>query len=158
MTKPLIRKATREDCIDLAPRLRPEDATELTLSSGPNLKRTLLESLKFSSECFVAEEEGKVICIWGFGTFLYEDNKTKVGVPWMVGSPEMMNYPVTIVAAGRASVDRWEKQCDCMCNLTHIDNTIHHKWLKHIGFEFMPDVVPTGPTQAPFLQFYRYRL
>lgn len=157
MSKPIIRPGTRKDCHDLAPRLRPEDALELRLSSGKEPLQVLLDSFAFSSECFVAEEDGLVIAIGGFGTFLHGEKKTKVGVPWMVGSPEMMRHPVTMVAAGRVAVDRWDSQCECMCNLTHQDNTAHHRWLHHIGFEFMPDVVPTGPTKAPFLQFYRYR-
>ena len=155
-----IRKALRTDCHAIAPRLREEDAKELLLSSGKEPIESLLDSFSFSSETFVAEEDGQVIAIWGFGTFIYEEagKKTLVGVPWMVGTPEMMKHPVTIVAAGRVAVDRWESQCDCLCNLTHVENTVHHRWLRHLGFQFMPDVVPTGPSKAPFLQFYRYKI
>lgn len=154
-----IRPATRADCHDIAPRLREEDALELRLSSGKEPLQSLLDTFAFSSECFVAEEDGLVIAIGGFGTFIHKGTKdTTVGVPWLVGTPEMLNHPVTLVAAGRVAVDRWESQCECLCNLTHAENTVHHRWLRHIGFEFMPDVVPTGPTGAPFLQFYRYKI
>lgn len=152
MTKPVIRKGTIEDARSLAPRLRPEDALELTLSHGPDLFATLVESIRFSSECFAAEEGGVVIALGGFGVV----EGTEMGVPWLVGSPEVLRHPVTLVAAGRVAVERWEKQCTLMSNLTHEDNHVHHRWLRHLGFSFTNGTFPVGESSAPFKQFYRY--
>lgn len=152
MSKPLIRPGTLQDCLSLAPRLRPEDALELELASGKTPLEVLKESLEVSSECFAAEADGLVIAMGGCRYI----EEMSVGVPWLVGSPEILNHPVSLVAAGRVAVDRWGKNCSVLCNLTHAENHVHHRWLRHIGFSFMPDPWPMGPTRAPFLQFFRH--
>jgi len=151
MTKPVIRPGTVADAISLAPRLRPEDALEISLTSEDSLEKTLLDSLEQSTECFAAEVDGLVIAMGGFRLL-----PGRIGIPWMVGSPEIEEYPVSMVAAGRVAVDRWASQCDVMANVTHKDNVVHHRWLRHIGFTFLPEEVPVGPQRAPFLQFYRH--
>jgi len=154
MTSLVIRAGRVADALSLAPRLRPEDATELTLARGPDVERTLLDSILFSSECYTAEEDGKVIAIGGFGSVT--TNGSCVGIPWMVGSPECLKYPKKLVEYGLASVARWESMCDVMSNVTHKDNVVHHRWLRRIGFSFLPNEVPVGDSGAPFLQFYRH--
>lgn len=151
MTKPLIRPGTVADAISLATRLRPEDALEITLTSEDPIEKALIESLKLSTECFAAEVDGLVIAMGGFRLL-----PGRIGIPWMVGSPEIEDHPVSMVAAGRVAVDRWASQCDVMANVSHQDNVVHHRWLVHIGFTFMPEVVPVGPQRAPFRQFYRH--
>lgn len=152
MSKPLIRPATLADILDLAPRIREEDALELALASGKTHLEVLKESLEVSDECFAAEDNGLVIAVGGCRYL----EGTTIGVPWLVGSPEILNHPVSLVAAGRVAVDRWGKNCTVLCNLTHSENHVHHRWLRHLGFSFSPDPWPLGPTQAPFLQFYRH--
>lgn len=152
MSKVTIRPGTVEDAVSLGPRLREEDAMELTLTSAGTPTDILKESLEFSDECFSAVVDGVVIAMGGFAL----EPKTSMGIPWLVGSPEIERHPVTLVAAGRSAVDRWEKQCTVMANVTHQDNVVHHRWLKAIGFTFLDAVVPLGPSKAPFLQFYRY--
>lgn len=151
MTKPTIRPGTEADAISLAYRLRREDALEIILTSPDPLEETLLESLKHSTECFAAEVDGLVIAMGGFRLL-----PNRIGIPWMVGSPEIEEYPVSMVAAGRAAVDRWASQCDVMANVTHKDNVVHHRWLRHIGFTFLEEEVLVGAQRAPFLQFYRH--
>lgn len=148
--KPVVRLARPEDCLSLAPRLRAEDAVELELATGKTPLEALKESLEVSAEAFAAEADGVVVALWGCSF------QNGAGSPWMVGSPEVLNYPVTFVAIGRVAVDRWSRSCSVLHNLTHTENTVHHRWLRHIGFSFAPDVVPCGPAEAPFLHFYRH--
>jgi hypothetical protein len=124
------------------------------LSAGPDLETTLLDSVLHSDECFAGVLEGRVIALWGI-SLLPLDGK-QVGVPWLVASPEALKFPMKLVGIGKEMVARWEHQCDYMTNLTHAENTVHHRWLDRIGFTFTPGTTPVGTHQAPFRQFYRY--
>lgn len=149
---PIIRPGVHEDASTLAPRLRPQDALELTLSDGPDLASTLARSVAFSTDCWAAEEDGRVIALGGFGVA----EGTAIGIPWMVGSPEVTKYPVKLVSVGREAVARWEPLCEVMMNFSHAENRLHHRWLERIGFTLAKDPIPWGHAGAPFIQFYRY--
>ena len=151
MSKVLVRAGTVVDAISLAPRLRANDARELTLSNGPDLEDTLQNAVAVSCECFAAEEDGKVIALWGMAQPVPD-----TGVPWFVGSDETAKHPRKVIQFGKEMVKRWESRCSLMMNYTHVENTVHHRWLAHIGFSFMPGTVPVGASSSPFLHFYRY--
>lgn len=123
---------------------------ELQESSGPDVEKTLLESVISSHECFAGAEDGKVIALGGVCLV------GRTGIPWLVCSPEAVRHPVKLVAVGREAVSRWEPLCDVMVNFTHPANTVHHRWLERIGFRFSPHMVPVGPNRTPFKHFYRY--
>lgn len=150
MSRVSIRAGKVADAIALAPRLRPEDALEVSLATGEDVEKSLLDSVRLSDECFAGVLGGQVIALGGV-TFI-----KGWGIPWLVASPEALKFPITLVDAGRAAVARWEKSCDVLFNYTHVDNVTHHKWLKHIGFTVVSEAVPYGASQEPFFQFYRH--
>ena len=146
------RPATEQDAISLAPRLRPEDTLELFLANGMATEDSLKESVAISTECTAACEGDVVVALYGF--CLIEG--TTIGAPWLVCAPELLKHRKVLVTEGKASVQRWAPLCTYMTNFTHADNHVHHSWLRHIGFTFMPEEVPMGASKAPFLQFYRH--
>ena len=150
MSKLTIRKGTVEDCISLAPRLRAEDVLELVLTMEGSLEEILTGSLAESYECYVGEAGGVVIAMGGIVL-----TDSPVGIPWLVGSPEVVQYPVALVRYGRSSVDRWLQVRPVLENFTWARNTVHHEWLRHIGFTLDPLQVPCGPHQEPFIHFSR---
>lgn len=147
-----IRPGTVADAISLAPRLRDDDREELLLSQGDDLEKTLKDSVESSYECFAAELDGKVIALWGIALV----PEKGWGIPWMLGSPESTQFPLKLVSIGKEAVSRWEPLCDVMTNLTYQGNVVHHRWLERIGFQFAPQEIPVGDSQAPFRQFYRH--
>lgn len=149
----MIRPGTLEDASSLAPRLRQADARELTLAAGPDLTATLRASIANSAESWAAEQSGEVIALGGV-TFIA--GPQRLGVPWMVGSDELLQHPVKLVREGRRFVSLWGRQCDTLTNFVHAENRAHIEWLKRIGFTMGPVFPEWGHGKAPFIQFHRY--
>lgn len=150
MSRVSFRPATEEDARAIARRLRPEDALELYLSSGPNIEQTLLDSVGLSDECFAAEADGAVIALGGVG-FIAD-----FAIPWLVCTPEALRFPKLMVEEARKAIARWDKRGAVrMFNFSHADNTVHHRWLEHLGFTFDPHPHLRGELQTPFRHFYR---
>lgn len=143
----IIRKGTPEDGESLAPRLRAADALELELAGA-----TIRQSIKLSSEVWAVEEEGTVIALAGLALV----ERTNAGVPWMVGSDDLLKHPIRLVREGRLFVARWEKQCAVLTNFVHAENLAGIEWLKCIGFEMGQTFPQWGPGKAPFIQFQRH--
>lgn len=146
------RRGTLEDALSLAPNLRPEDVEEVSLSHGVPPEVSLSESVVASKECFTAYEGDTILAMGGFalspcGSF---------GMPWLVGTPEMVKHPKVLVEEATIRVRLWGLQVPLLMNYSHVRNTVHHRWLKRIGFTLQPTPVPYGPSQAPFIFFYRY--
>lgn len=148
MKQLIFREGTLEDALSLAPRLRPEDALEV-VAFGEPAAEALKASLECAEETLAAVEDGVVIALGGITI------KGSFGVPWFLGSKESVKYPLQWVKMGKTLIARWEKKCSVMTNFTHPDNTVHHQWLEHLGFTFLPGTVPYGPFNTPFRQFYR---
>lgn len=145
----IIRPGTVQDAHSIAPRLREADRKEILLGWGEDVLGALVASVEASHECFAGELNGVPIALGGIV------GRDGGGFPWLVGSPECVRFPVKLTSAGIVAVARWEREFQVMCNYSHIDNTVHHAWLRNLGFSFMPDAVPYGPRQAPFFLFYR---
>lgn len=142
------RVATEADARDLAPRLRESDRTEITLSSGPDNEKTLVESVRLSVEAHCAVEDGKVICLWGIG------EQDCDGVPWMVASPEAMKHPKKLVKRTRQIIKRWSRHYRLLYNMVHAENITTIRWLKSVGFTIGPLEPAYGVGKAPFHLFF----
>lgn len=153
MSPLIIRPGTLADARSLAPRLRPADERELKLSSGGTSRDILQASVSMSDEVWAGESEGVVIALGGLTLF---DGPQRLGVPWMVGSDELLQHPIKLVREGRRFVSQWEKRCQVMTNFVHAENHVHIEWLKRIGFTMGHTFPEWGHGKAPFIQFYRY--
>lgn len=150
MSRVTIRPATAEDAIELSARLRDADLLELCLTSLMPPSALLSYSVSMSLEAWVGVGNGKVIAVGGFGIY----PGSSIGIPWLVGSPEVLKHPVQLVKVGREMVAKWSPLCSLMSNYVHKDNHVAIEWLKRIGFSMGP-VVPYGPFSSPFIKFYR---
>lgn len=146
----VLRHTVPGDAAALAPRLREADRVELTLSSGPDLLRTLEESIAGSSENITATIDDEVVGIGGCG---FTDG---VGVPWMVSSDALTQRPLSLTRIGLFSIERYAPQCKALINYVHAHNHVHIAWLQRIGFTLGETIAEYGVGKAPFIQFYRY--
>lgn len=151
MREVVIRPGRVADALSLSPGLREEDRLELQEASGPDVEKALIEAVLSSFECFAGVEGEKVIAIGGLCL------AGRIGIPWLVCSPEAVRHPKKLVEVGREAISRWEHLCELMVNFTHPANTVHHRWIERIGFHFSPGMVPVGPNKTPFKHFYRYK-
>lgn len=143
------RAATEEDTVSLCPRLRKADVEELTLSCGPDilpiLKKAVVDS---NGTAMVALEGDKVICLWGVVTL------PTMGVPWMVGSPEMYKYAKRLVKDCKKWVEETSSRHSFLTNCVHVENHASIEWLKRLGFTIGATIPQYGVGKAPFYQFY----
>lgn len=145
------RKATLDDAVSLSSRLRPEDATEVALSSSESTEALLVHSVSMSQECYAAEVDGLVIALWGVHRY-----QLVIGVPWLLASPEVSRYAKRLVADGRAWVDHISITHPVLTNFVHAGNKSSLRWLKHLGFTIGQLYPEYGVGKAPFYQFYKH--
>ena len=145
------RKATLDDAISLSSRLRPEDATEVSLTTDEPTEDVLIHAVNGSEEALAAEVGGTVIALWGV-----HRHKLVVGIPWLLSSPEVSRYAKRLVADGSQWVNRINIAYPVLTNMVHAENTTAINWLKRLGFT-VGDLYPEfGVGKAPFYQFFKY--
>lgn len=146
------RPAKVADAYSLHARLRMRDKQELTLAAGGDMFTVLINSIINSDSALCATEDGKPICLWGCGTAA-----PGLGVPWMVGSPEVGRHSRRLITDGRVWVDSLLTEYSLLNNYVHQDNTTSIRWLKQLGFTIGALIPNYGVGRAPFFHFYRCR-
>lgn len=146
-----IRQATVEDALDLAPRLRQADRDEVWASGRKTPERALLVSLGMSSHAWTGLVDGKVVCMWGCGPASMLD---RVGVPWMLGSDDLLKHQKAFLRRNREYVDAMLLCYTRLVNWVDARNTVSIRWLRWLGFE-IGDAAPHGALKMPFHRFER---
>lgn len=146
-SKPYVRVATREDCFDLAPRLREADRQEIAHAHGLEPVQSLLIGFH-SGETFAAVYEGRVIALFGCTGI-----PGVAGCPWMLASPELQKFRKQFVQECRPYCLMMLAVYRHLENRVWCGNTVHIRWLKWLGFTFDPPA-PYGIHGEPFKRFY----
>jgi hypothetical protein len=146
----MIRTATEEDAAYIGARLRRADWEELWAATGESPRMTTIRSFEISDESWVLDCGGAPLAIWGIGTS-YANN---CGVPWMVGTNHMEKHKRDIMGISRVMLDYYHTRHHVLINFTDARHTDSHRYLKWLGFEFLP-AVPHGHAGLPFHQFMR---
>lgn len=146
----VIRPATAADCHDLAPRLRPADAQELFAASSSPPEVALPSTLRW--EPSVVELDGRPEAI--MGCTRRDDIE---GVPWFLSTdiPVSPRWRVAFLRHSRAVVEEWQRWFPLLHNFTDARNTVHHRWLRWLGFTFVAQHERFGPLGLPFFEFVR---
>jgi hypothetical protein len=141
-----MRPATMDDCGPLAARLREEDAAEAYAASGIPAEYSLRLSLLFAPAT-VACVEGQPEMIFGCGN----------AQPWMLCTPLAVSprWRKCFVKHSRYHIEDWQAEYPLLHNFTDARNSVHHAWLRRVGFTFIAFNVPYGPFGLPFHQFVR---
>lgn len=141
-----IRPATIDDCVDLAPRLREEDKAEAYAASGVPAEYALKFSL-MSGGTLVACVDGRPEMIFGCPN----------GHPWMLCSPLAVSprWRKTFVRHSQDYIEDWQARFRVLHNFTDARNSVHHAWLRRVGFTFIALRDRHGPLGLPFYEFVR---
>jgi hypothetical protein len=141
-----VRRATVEDALDLAPRLREEDKKEL-LAIGMTVEESLLEGVHSPDPCYVAvDDEGVPQII--FGT--HPSDEHFLGFIWMVGTDAVKTHWIQVLRETRPWIERIRGHYTVLANAVHADNEVHIKWLRWAGFAFLRKIEING---HEFLEF-----
>lgn len=147
------RKPTTIDVVELVDNMRPADRKECELATGMDASGAVQISIGFSSYVAAVRVDGRLACIYGVCPSVLDP---RVGIPWMLGTPEMDKWPVVIMKVSKACVEDMLKVYHELINWVHADNKRAIAWLKHLGFE-VGEPAPYGPRNAQFCQFRQRR-
>lgn len=144
----------REEVINL--QLRDADVAELYASTTLSCKDALIHSLDASSRTWVIMYDGKIIAV--FGVTVHPDT-TDVGIPWLMGSQELHNIKFRIIKYSSLILNEvmFFDDITCLTNFVSVYHTEAIKWLKWLGFTFMPNEVFLVSDDVPFKQFIKWK-
>lgn len=143
-----VTPATREDILELAGSLRPEDLEEARAYGIP-IKQGLLMSLDGSYEAWTGRVDGDLVTVFGIA---HKSALSDEGVPWLMGTDLVDKYAFAFARRNKAMVKSWRARHPVMRNFVDARNKTSIRWLKWLGFE-LQDPVPMGPYQLPFYPF-----
>jgi hypothetical protein len=147
MTATEIKDCTLEATRIISESLRDQDEVEVYLLTGkPNLE-ALVASVEASRYTKVLYLGGNPAAIFGLGHLSDE-----VGVPWMVGTQEMVKHSRAWLKLAPAMRDFFHQHYPTLTNVVHEKNTRSIRWLSKLGFSFNMAPIPSLPG---FIQFTR---
>lgn len=132
--------------------LRKADIEELRVSSGKQpwdaLKSAVLHSTEWTEVGYV-EETGEIIALFGLAS------ANGIGIPWMVASPNIKKYNKILMRYSKKVIGEMNDQFTLLTNFVDSRNSLHIRWLKHMGFKFSG--IEHKIDGIPFKQFYMER-
>ena len=150
-----IRPVKPEDIPLVVNNLRQADVQEWEAFSGVH-PRNLLPFTAYDPDTFtLVRSDGVPVGL--FGTAPYRDNPT-VGLIWMVATPLLETVAVEFL---RKSV-KWLDDVQCerypvLFNYVDARNTVHIRWLKWCGFQFISRKEKWGAQSLPFYEIVRIK-
>jgi hypothetical protein len=150
-SKPYVRASSIFDCGKLAKVMRKEDKQEIWLSSKADPLQTLFRGYS-GDKCWTGiDADGEVFIMFGVSR---KDEFT--GVVWMLASDGLMNVKRPFIRECHSYVEQMFEGYDLLANHVWSKNEVHLKWLKWLGFKFLP-ATPIGIEGELFYEFYKLR-
>lgn len=146
-----VKRATEDDIKNIAPRLRQIDKDEIMASSGSVPEECLLRALNDfpALGTWAVYNNGTPEII--FGCTLSAD--PNMGIPWMVSTDALAKAPREFIKKCKMWITGFQKQFPVLKNFVSAKNTLHIRWLKWCGFEFVQLHGEFGAGKEPFWEF-----
>ena len=148
------RKSTFQDCRDMAPYMREQDANEVMASSGATPLRALQAGYNSSasSGCFtIIHEDGSIVGMFGVADCGH------FASPWLLGTDKLTETKRVMLPVAATWVEGLLDQYPLLLNYVDAENTVSKKWLKSLGFKFIKLIDDYGVGKKPFYQFVRIK-
>lgn len=129
--------------------MRQEDKDEIWHLARLTPHEALEASYHFCSYNMTVLLDNKVALIFGVG-----GEKGRVGIPWMLASPLLQKVRKPFLREAKSFLDEMSEGYPVLHNLAWSKNTEHIRWLKWMGFTFLP-AVPMGPDDELYIEFYK---
>lgn len=127
------RAPTESDIDYLAENMREMDVRECRLVGGSSPREALAEGVKGSLWAYVAEIDGKPVCLFGVASDgLLGDE----GAPWMLSVEGIERHARTLLVCAPRFVRSMTETFERLANVVHADNRSAIRFLKWCGFEF----------------------
>lgn len=153
MVKLTAHKSTDADCVYIAEHTRLSDIAEAKVTVGNDV--AIYDVLHGSYN-----QSLPGFCITWFGPLNKPlaisgivESAFKIGIPWMLGTIEMVKYPRQILIESRNFMKRaLESRFEYLYNYVQDANESSKRYLKAIGFK-LHELEPKGPYDALFRKF-----
>lgn len=109
----------------------------------------LQASLRFSSECYVAEDHEGPFAIFGAGP----SNLPRIGIVWMMGTDNLIRNRVQFLREARLWLAQMHRTYRVLTNYADLRNEVHLKFLEWVGCKFTNALPRLGHEGRPFLEF-----
>lgn len=148
-SKPYAREARFEDCAELALTMRKEDREEIWHHSRFTPLLALQGGLLMSKKCWSIIRDDRVVGMFGVASV-----DGTIGVPWMLASDELVDIQIAFLRGCKDYLEEMFQGFELLCNSVWIGNAVHIRWLRWMGFKFLP-AKPAGPDGELFYEFYK---
>lgn len=146
------RAARRGDGILISRSLRSADLQEVeALTREPPALALEMSIATSGRRAWVATDEHGPVFLWGVGYC----HDPKIGSPWLVASERYKAHSVQFLRECRDYLALAAHGLSLLTNCTDARNTVHHRWLKWCGFEFIKLHSKWGAAQLPFWEFQK---
>lgn len=151
-----VRSATVADAVSIAPNLREADRNEVRAYLGvdPEVALPLSVGQREGQSWTMVGDNGELIGLFGVEPVALHPN---FGIVWMVATDGLKNYRMQFLRECREWLDHMHDLYPLLGNYTDCRNTLHHRWLKWMGFSFLRVIPEFGTENRPFIQFARLR-
>lgn len=150
----LVRPSTLEDCRFVADNMRTEDIAESWAASRLSPYDALCLSRNSSPVCLtlIEPDTGNPAALLGVNV----EADPMFGAIWLLGTPAIERFPITFLRHCKPMLSQLydETRCEAFYNYTHKPNSVHHRWLKWLGFIFIREVIINDES---FYEFVRLR-
>lgn len=149
-----VQRATLEDVKFIAKNLREADRLECdaTLALPPEL--VLPQAVEAGRDVWTFHRsDGLPVGVFGVDPTPIPE----VGIVWMVSTDEINKHKVEFLTRCRPYVWALNEQYPIITNTVDARNTLHHRWLKWLGFSFLRRIERWGARSVPFYEFARMK-
>jgi len=147
------RPSSPTDALRVASRARPIDRREWEGLDNDDLPLAdkLWTGIRDARACWTALEEDRPVAVWGVTP---HPQQARVGVVWMICTPELLKYRRLILLYGRRYTKKMAALFPLLVNVVHRDNHVSIDWLQRVGYavEFEP-VYLLGRYGDPYIRF-----
>lgn len=149
-----VRTSVASDVEFLADRMRDEDVEEVRASNHTPLDALSL-GLKISHPCYtLLDFSGTPFAMVGVAPSPLEG----AGLIWMLGTKGIESVRFTFLKYSKYALQRIYDECEyeLLYNYSYAKNSLHHQWLRWLGFKFLNKVV-MPPNGEQFYEFARLK-
>ncbi len=133
----------------MAGRYREADERECRAMSGRSALEAAQHSVQHATPGWAGLVDGTCVCVFGASPSLVED----AGVPWLLGSQELDDLPLSLARRSRLYVHRMLDQFPYLYNLVDARHEASLRWLKWCGFRILEPAEPRGRNGELFHYF-----
>ena len=157
MLPTFVRKATLEDAVTVAARIRPADRDECMAATGLPPEVILPAYIEDGRCCMAAglQHDNRAEILFGIDPIV---GHPRCGIIWLVSTPRIEEHPVEFVVMTKRLLADFHKDYDLLTNFIDERNTRHLQWLKWMGFMLLRRVEKFGAESRPFIEFASFNV